>query len=73
MGGILSDVLYRYTKSLWSKKILLHCFGLLMGALLIIIGLVKETESLPTIVGLLTVLAFFEEAGNGAVWTLALF
>lgn len=31
MGGIISDLIYCYTRSLWGKKILVHAFGLMTG------------------------------------------
>ena len=68
-GGILSDTLYRYTRSLWAKKILIHALGFMTGVFLLIIGFLN-TSSKATFVGLITGLAFFEEAGNGALFAL---
>ena len=68
-GGVLSDTIYRYTRSLWAKKMMVHSFGLIMGAFLLLIGLLDpHTQS--TMVGLITGLAFFEEAGNGGNFAL---
>ncbi|KAL8935509.1 MAG: hypothetical protein Q9216_005387 [Gyalolechia sp. 2 TL-2023] len=68
-GGILGDVIYRYTKSLWAKKMLIHFLGVMMGIFLILIGF-DDPKSKPMTFGLATGLAFFEEAGNGACFAL---
>ena len=68
-GGVISDTIYRYTSSLWGKKILIHCFGAMTGVFLFVIGLLNP-HSKTTFVGLMTGLAFFEEAGNGGVYSL---
>lgn len=68
-GGMLSDVIYRHTKSLWAKKTLIHTFGVMMGIFLIIIG-IHDPKSKAMMFGLVTGLAFFEEAGNGACFAL---
>ena len=69
MGGIMSDLLYRSTSSLWGKKILMHSLAIIMGVLMIVIGLIDPHKK-ATMTGLMTGLAFFEEAGNGAVFAL---
>lgn len=68
-GGIISDALYRFTRSLWGKKMLVHAFGVMMGVFLLLIGF-QDPHSKGTMVGLLTGLAFFLEAGNGACFSL---
>lgn len=68
-GGIVSDVIYRNTKSLWGKKMLVHLFGIIMGVFLLLIGL-YDPHSMSMMVGLMAGLAFFEEAGNGACFSL---
>ena len=69
LGGIMSDLLYRSTSSLWGKKILMHLLAILTGVLMIVIGLI-DAHRKATMTGLMTGLAFFEEAGNGAVFAL---
>ena len=69
MGGMISDLIYRSTGSLWGKKILMHSLAVIMGVFMIIIG-VMNPHSKVTMVGLMTGLAFFEEAGNGSVYAL---
>ena len=69
MGGIMSDLLYRSSSSLWGKKFLMHSLAIVMGVLMIVIGLIDPHKK-ATMVGLMTGLAFFEEAGNGAVFAL---
>jgi len=65
LGGVVSDFAYRYTKSLWAKKMLLHGYSAIMGVFLIAIG-VSNPKSLPTLVGLIGGgLAFFLEGANG--------
>lgn len=68
-GGIISDLIYRHSKSLWGKKMLLHFFAIMMGLFLVIIG-IHNPGSKSMMFGLMTGLAFFEEAGNGACFAL---
>jgi MFS transporter, NNP family, nitrate/nitrite transporter len=52
LGGIISDLIYKYTGgSLWAKKIWIHVCGLLMGMFLIIIGAL-DTHDRPLMIGL---------------------
>ena len=68
-GGLISDLLYRVTGSLWAKKILMHTLIAAMGVVMIVIGFLDPGDK-GTVVGLMTGLAFLEEAGNGAVFAL---
>ena len=69
-GGVISDLLYRYTHSLWGKKLWISALGFMTGVFLMIIGFLNpEKES--TMFGLMTGLAFFLEACNGSVFSLA--
>jgi NNP family nitrate/nitrite transporter-like MFS transporter len=66
LGGIISDVIYRYTNgNLWAKKMWIHGLGFLVGIFCIAIG-VCNTRDLHKMVGLVAGLAFFMDAGNGA-------
>ncbi|RWA13491.1 hypothetical protein EKO27_g1590 [Xylaria grammica] len=66
LGGFVSDYLYRVTgKSLWAKKIWIVVCGVLTGALLILIGQL-DPQNLSAMLGLISVMAIFLEAGNGA-------
>ena len=70
LGGVVGDLLYnRFGRSLWLKKIWIHVCGLLTGALLIIIGKL-DSHHLPTMIGLVILMAVFHEAGNGANFAL---
>lgn len=70
LGGIVSDFAYRSTKSVWAKKILLHTYSIIMGAILIAIG-VSRTDNLYTLVLLIGILlAFFMEGANGLNYSL---
>ena len=69
IGGAASDLLYRWTGSLWSKKMLIHALAVTMGVFMLIIGFVDPRHK-GTMMGLTTALALFEEAGNGAVFAL---
>ncbi|KAE9975385.1 hypothetical protein BLS_002614 [Venturia inaequalis] len=64
LGGILADFVYKKTNSVWSKRILLHTYGVLTGVLLIIIGKVDSRDQ-STMFGLIAAMAFFLEGGNG--------
>ncbi|KAL4880876.1 major facilitator superfamily domain-containing protein [Aspergillus karnatakaensis] len=68
-GGFLADVLYRHTKTPWSKKILLSFLGVVMGAFMLAMGL-SDPKSEATMFGLTAGLAFFLEACNGAIFAL---
>lgn len=70
LGGIIGDYLYSgYGGSLWPKKLWIHVCGVLTGALLILIGLL-DPHHLPTMIGLVSLMAVFHEAGNGANFAL---
>lgn len=69
MGGMISDLIYRATKSLWAKKILMHFLAIIMGCFMLAIGFLDPHHK-STMFGLMTGLAFFEEAGNGSVFSL---
>ena len=70
IGGVISDVIYFYTHNLWGKKLWLHGLGIMAGAFFLIIGFVNPQEK-ATLFGLMTGLAFFIEASNGSVFSLA--
>ncbi|KAI9827295.1 MAG: hypothetical protein M1832_005433 [Thelocarpon impressellum] len=69
IGGMVSDAIYRRTRSLWGKKILIHGLGIGTGVFLLAIGLLKQ-HSEATMFGLMVGVAFFLEAGNGATFSL---
>ena len=68
-GGLMSDAIYRYTGSLWGKKILMHSLGVMAGIFIVIIG-AKDSHSEAMMFGLMTGLAFFTESSNGSVFSL---
>jgi MFS transporter, NNP family, nitrate/nitrite transporter len=69
IGGFVSDIIYKYTNSLWAKKFWIHFVGIVTGFFLITIGL-KDPHYQPTMIGLIAGMAFFLEAGNGANFAL---
>lgn len=69
MGGMISDLIYRSTGSLWGKKILMHSLAVVMGVFMVIIGIINP-HSKATMMGLMTELTFFEDAGNGSIYAL---
>ena len=69
MGGIIADIIYKATGSLWGKKLLIHSLGIVTGAFMLIIGIL-DSKHKSSMIGLMTGLAFFEEAGNGSVFAL---
>jgi NNP family nitrate/nitrite transporter-like MFS transporter len=70
LGGVVGDLVYNFFgRSLWLKKIWIHVCGLVTGVMLIVIG-VLDPHDLPTMVGLIVVMAIFHEAGNGANFAL---
>lgn len=64
-GGFIADILYHYTQSVWSKKLLLSFLGIVMGAFQLAMGL-SNPKSEATMFGLTAGLGFFLEACNGA-------
>ncbi|KAM3086682.1 hypothetical protein ACMFMG_000808 [Clarireedia jacksonii] len=68
-GGLLADLLYRKTKSVWAKKILLHGMGVVTGGFLIAIG-VLDSKDRSTMFGLVAGMGLFLEAGNGVNFAL---
>ena len=64
-GGLIGDILYQYTHSVWSKKLFLSFLGVVMGAFQLAMGL-SDPKSQSTMFGLTAGLAFFLEASNGA-------
>jgi NNP family nitrate/nitrite transporter-like MFS transporter len=69
LGGIVADAVYKKTGTVWSKKIWLHSLAVICGAFQIAIGLVNS-HSHSTMFGLVTGMALFLEAGNGANFAL---
>ncbi|KAI2618446.1 nitrate transporter [Hypoxylon sp. NC1633] len=70
LGGVIADVLYRATgRSVWAKKAWVAGCGCVTGALLVVIGR-ADPHHLPTMVGLVALMAIFLEAGNGANFAL---
>ena len=70
LGGVIGDLLYNgFGRSLWLKKMWIHVCGFMTGALLIVIG-VLNPHHLPTMIGLISVMAVLHEAGNGANFAL---
>jgi NNP family nitrate/nitrite transporter-like MFS transporter len=75
LGGIVADILYtRFGRNLWLKKGWITVCGLLTGGLLILIGQIDPSEanggSISLMVGLISLMAIFHEAGNGANFAL---
>lgn len=70
LGGVVGDLLYKYTKgSLWAKKMNIVFVGVVSGAFLIAIGLTNP-HSEAMMFGLIAAMAVFLEAGNGANFAL---
>jgi len=70
LGGVVGDLLYNgFGRNLWLKKLWIIVCGVLTGALLIVIGML-DSHHLPTMIGLISFMAVFHEAGNGANFAL---
>ncbi|EWC48688.1 hypothetical protein DRE_01910 [Drechslerella stenobrocha 248] len=69
LGGILSDVIYHHTHSLWWKKLWNTGLNVLAGVFAIIIG-VMDPHHRPTLVGLIALLAIPMEMANGSSFSL---
>ncbi|KAI5795281.1 major facilitator superfamily domain-containing protein [Geopyxis carbonaria] len=65
-GGIIADIIYRYTNgSVAAKKFWLVFVGVVMGCFCIAIGLLNS-HHMPTMIGLIAGMAFFMDGANGA-------
>lgn len=70
LGGFVSDKIYHACGDrVWSKKILIHVYGVITGVFLIIIGKVNSRDH-STMFGLVAGMAFFLEGGNGLNFSL---
>lgn len=70
LGGVVSDVVYKYTKSVWAKKIILHAYVVIAGCFLLAIGLTNPS-TIGTLVPLIAIgFAFFLEGANGLTFSL---
>merc|ERR1711881_680704 len=64
LGGVIADVIYKKTSSVWSKRVLLHTYVTITGALLIVIGKL-DSHHHSTMFGLVAAMAFFMDGANG--------
>lgn len=69
MGGVVADILYKYTKSVWVKKLWILFVGVISGAFLVAIGLTNPHQEAKMFT-LIAFMAMFLEAGNGANFAL---
>jgi NNP family nitrate/nitrite transporter-like MFS transporter len=65
LGGVISDLLYHHTHSVWSKKIWIVVCGVIMGCFELAIGLTNSHHE-AVMFGLVAGLAVFMDASNGA-------
>ncbi|KAG9236037.1 putative nitrate transporter [Amylocarpus encephaloides] len=65
LGGVVADIIYKYTKSIWAKKLWIVFCGVTMGCFELAIGL-TNSHSEATMFGLVAGLAIFMDASNGA-------
>ncbi|KAH8687169.1 high affinity nitrate transporter NrtB [Tricladium varicosporioides] len=64
-GGVVADIIYKYTKSVWSKKMWVVFCGVAMGCFELAIGLSNPHHE-ATMFGLVAGCAVFMDASNGA-------
>ena len=70
LGGIVSDYGYKFTKSLWVKKLMIHGYSVILGGFLVAQG-VTDSPTLGQMIGLICVgAAFFLEGANGMNYSL---
>lgn len=70
LGGLVGDVAYNYTKSVWSKKALLHIYGVMTGVMMLVIGLLNP-HSISIMIPLVSVvLMLFLAGANGLTFSL---
>ncbi|SPN99288.1 related to nitrate transporter CrnA [Cephalotrichum gorgonifer] len=64
-GGIVSDIIYKHTGSVWCKKLWLSFLGVMVGVFELAIGL-SDPPREQLMFGLIAGLAFFIDSCNGA-------
>ncbi|KAK4149693.1 putative nitrate transporter [Chaetomidium leptoderma] len=70
LGGIVSDLLYKYSgHNLWLKKGWIVACGIVAGTILIVLGELDPSDE-STVFGLISLVAIFLQAGNGANFSL---
>ncbi|KAI9658878.1 MAG: hypothetical protein M1829_006619 [Trizodia sp. TS-e1964] len=69
LGGIASDFLYKQSTATLGKKYLILVLAAGTGVFQLALG-IADPKSLPVMMGLIAGLAFFMEAGNGAVFSM---
>ncbi|CAG8971023.1 hypothetical protein HYALB_00005260 [Hymenoscyphus albidus] len=65
LGGLVADIIYKYTHSVWAKKLWIVFCGVTMGCFELAIGLTNSHQE-ATMFGLVAGLAIFMDASNGA-------
>ncbi|KAH6721542.1 major facilitator superfamily domain-containing protein [Leptodontidium sp. MPI-SDFR-AT-0119] len=65
LGGVVADIIYKYTGSVWGKKMWIVFCGVTMGCFELAIGLLNPHHE-ATMFGLIAGLAVFMDAANGA-------
>ncbi|KAK4556523.1 hypothetical protein LTR86_006668 [Recurvomyces mirabilis] len=70
LGGVVSDIAYKTTGNVWSKKILLHIYSIIMGVVLIAIGVANPDKLYALVLPIGVALAFFLEGANGLNYSL---
>jgi NNP family nitrate/nitrite transporter-like MFS transporter len=65
LGGVVADIIYKYTGSVWAKKMWIVFCGITMGCFELAIGLINSHHE-ATMFGLVAGLAIFMDASNGA-------
>ncbi|KAH8786813.1 major facilitator superfamily domain-containing protein [Hyaloscypha sp. PMI_1271] len=65
LGGVVSDLIFKYTGSIWGKKGWLVFCGVVTGCFEVAIGLTNSHQE-KTMFGLIAGLAVFMDASNGA-------
>jgi NNP family nitrate/nitrite transporter-like MFS transporter len=65
LGGVVADIIYKYTGSVWGKKFWIVFCGVAMGCFELCVGLVNPHDE-ATMFGLVAGLAIFMDASNGA-------
>jgi len=65
LGGVVSDLIFKYTGSIWGEKGWLVFCGIVMGCFELAIGLTNSHHT-KTMFGLIAGLAVFMDASNGA-------
>jgi NNP family nitrate/nitrite transporter-like MFS transporter len=65
LGGVVADLAYKATGSVWSKKLLMHLYAVLTGIILLVLGLTNPAGMYSVVLTIGLALGFVIAGANG--------